>query len=72
MDFTGIGWRQPHYRELLERRPALRFLEVHSENFFAEGGAALAVLLLIASVAIMTIVVSAARRADRMTEGREA
>jgi uncharacterized protein (UPF0276 family) len=41
---VGIGWRQPHYRELLERRPALGFLEVHSENFFAEGGAALAVL----------------------------
>lgn len=40
----GIGWRQPHYGELLERRPALGFLEVHSENFFAEGGAALAVL----------------------------
>jgi hypothetical protein len=40
----GIGWRQPHYRELLERRPALGFLEVHSENFFADGGAALAVL----------------------------
>lgn len=41
---TGIGFRQPHYRELLERRPPLAFLEVHSENFFAEGGAALAVL----------------------------
>lgn len=41
---VGIGWRQPHYRELLERRPALAFLEVHSENFFGEGGAALAVL----------------------------
>ncbi|HSW05833.1 DUF692 domain-containing protein [Aquabacterium sp.] len=41
---TGIGWRQPHYAELLERRPALAFIEVHSENFFAEGGAALAVL----------------------------
>jgi uncharacterized protein (UPF0276 family) len=41
---AGIGWRQPHYRELLERRPALGFLEVHSENFFAEGGAALQVL----------------------------
>lgn len=40
----GIGWRQPHYAELVERRPALGFLEVHSENFFAEGGAALAVL----------------------------
>ncbi len=41
---VGIGWRQPHYGELLERRPPLGFLEVHSENFFAEGGAALAVL----------------------------
>jgi uncharacterized protein (UPF0276 family) len=41
---VGIGWRQPHYGELLQRRPALGFLEVHSENFFADGGAALAVL----------------------------
>jgi uncharacterized protein len=41
---VGIGWRQPHYAELLERQPELGFLEVHSENFFASGGAALAVL----------------------------
>jgi uncharacterized protein len=41
---VGIGWRHPHYRELIERQPGLDFLEVHSENFFAEGGAALAVL----------------------------
>ncbi len=41
---AGIGWRQPHYAQLLERRPALGFVEVHSENFFADGGAALAVL----------------------------
>jgi uncharacterized protein len=41
---VGVGWRQPHYAELLERRPDLGFLEVHSENFFADGGAALAVL----------------------------
>lgn len=40
----GIGWRHPHYGELLHRQPAIGFLEVHSENFFAEGGAALAVL----------------------------
>ena len=45
----GIGWRHPHYQELLERQsqtdfPALDFLEVHSENFFGAGGAALAVL----------------------------
>jgi uncharacterized protein (UPF0276 family) len=41
---VGIGLRQPHYRELIERAPALGFVEVHSENFFADGGAALAVL----------------------------
>ena len=41
---AGIGWRQPHYAALLEQRPALEFVEVHSENFFADGGAALAVL----------------------------
>lgn len=41
---VGIGWRQPHYGELIERRPGLGFIEVHSENFFAEGGATLAVL----------------------------
>lgn len=40
----GIGWRQPHYRELLERRPSLGFLEVHSENFFGDGGPALSLL----------------------------
>jgi len=44
MTLTGVGLRQPHYRELLEDRPALGFVEVHSENFFADGGAALAVL----------------------------
>jgi uncharacterized protein len=41
---VGIGLRQPHYRELFERRPALDFLEVHSENFFLDGGAAMQVL----------------------------
>jgi uncharacterized protein len=45
----GIGWRHMHYKELLERQSqpdfqALDFLEVHSENFFGAGGAALAVL----------------------------
>lgn len=42
---VGVGWRHPHYRELLEDLPALDFIEVHSENFFGEGGAALATLL---------------------------
>ena len=38
---TGIGLRQPHYREVFERLPALAFLEVHSENFFLDGGASM-------------------------------
>jgi uncharacterized protein (UPF0276 family) len=42
---VGIGWRHPHYSELLQTLPALDFIEVHSENFFAEGGAALATLM---------------------------
>jgi hypothetical protein len=41
---TGIGWRHAHERELLEQRPPLPFIEVHSENFFGDGGAALALL----------------------------
>jgi len=41
---TGIGWRHAHERDLLEGRPALPFVEVHSENFFADGGASLALL----------------------------
>jgi len=44
VDCVGIGWRQPHYETLLAERPALGFIEVHSENFFADGGIALAVL----------------------------
>ncbi len=41
---VGIGWRHPHYAELLATQPKVDFLEVHSENFFANGGAALEVL----------------------------
>ena len=41
---AGIGLRQPHYAQVLENAPPLGFVEVHSENFFADGGAALAVL----------------------------
>lgn len=41
---TGIGLRQPHYDEFMARRPGLPFVEVHSENFFGDGGAALQVL----------------------------
>jgi uncharacterized protein (UPF0276 family) len=41
---VGIGLRHPHHAALLEAPPSLPFVEVHSENFFGEGGAALAVL----------------------------
>ncbi len=39
---AGIGLRAPHYSQVLEQHPPLAFLEVHSENFFAAGGGALA------------------------------
>jgi len=41
---AGIGLRAPHVRELLERRPPVSWLEVHSENYFAPGGRAVAEL----------------------------
>lgn len=41
---AGIGLRGPHVAALLERRPALAFVEVHSENYFGDGGPALAAL----------------------------
>ena len=44
MGLAGIGWRHAHYGQLLQALPTLPFLEVHSENFFGQGGAALAVL----------------------------
>ena len=44
MEHVGIGLRQPHYAQVLAEVPALGFVEVHSENFFADGGAAFAVL----------------------------
>lgn len=39
---VGIGLRQPHGEALLRLRPPLGFVEVHAENFFADGGASLA------------------------------
>ena len=35
---AGIGLRAPHYRDFLERRPDIGWVEVHSENFFGAGG----------------------------------
>ncbi len=44
LEHTGIGLRQPHAAALLAQPPALAFVEVHSENYFADGGAAWGVL----------------------------
>ena len=35
---TGIGLRTPHLTEILETRPGVAWLEIHSENYFGEGG----------------------------------
>lgn len=34
----GVGLRAPHYREFLDLRPKVDWLEVHSENYFGAGG----------------------------------
>ena len=36
---AGIGLRAPHVREVLAAKPAIPWFEVHSENYFAAGGA---------------------------------
>jgi uncharacterized protein (UPF0276 family) len=35
---AGIGLRVPHYRAFLERRPAVGWIEVHTENYLARSG----------------------------------
>lgn len=41
---AGIGLRAPHYRAFLDDSPDVGWLEVHSENFFGDGGFDLHVL----------------------------
>lgn len=41
---AGIGLRAVHHDEFLATRPGVPWVEVHSENFFADGGRQLAVL----------------------------
>jgi uncharacterized protein len=36
---AGIGLRAQHHDELLRARPGIGWLEAHSENYFADGGA---------------------------------
>jgi len=42
--FAGIGLRAPHVGQVLAERPPVPWFEVHSENYFADGGPALAAL----------------------------
>jgi uncharacterized protein (UPF0276 family) len=41
---AGIGLRSPHVARVRAERPAIGWLEVHSENYFIDGGPALAAL----------------------------
>jgi uncharacterized protein (UPF0276 family) len=41
---AGIGLRTPHVARVRAERPALGWLEVHSENYFVDGGPAIAAL----------------------------
>lgn len=41
---AGIGLRSPHVAQVSRDRPAIGWLEVHSENYFVDGGPALAAL----------------------------
>ncbi|MBL8518494.1 MAG: DUF692 domain-containing protein [Betaproteobacteria bacterium] len=42
---AGIGLRSDHYRAFAEMQPAVGFIEVHSENYFGDGGQPLAWLI---------------------------
>ncbi len=42
---AGIGLRARHHDDLLRERPAIGWLEAHSENYFADGGAQIDYLL---------------------------
>jgi hypothetical protein len=44
LKLTGIGLRAVHYQEFLAKPPAIAWLEIHSENYFADGGKALFML----------------------------
>jgi uncharacterized protein (UPF0276 family) len=41
---TGIGLRTPHYTEFLKQQPPVAWVEVHSENYFCEGGKPIQIL----------------------------
>jgi uncharacterized protein (UPF0276 family) len=41
---AGVGLRAPHVRQVHVERPRIAWFEVHSENYYADGGPALAAL----------------------------
>ena len=41
---AGIGLRAPHVAQVEAERPRVAWFEVHSENYYADGGPALAAL----------------------------
>ena len=41
---AGIGLRSVHHQDLLNERPAVGWIEAHTENYFHEGGAAVRAL----------------------------
>lgn len=41
---VGVGLRHAHYKDVLDGNAPIDFLEVHTENFFGQGGLALQVL----------------------------
>lgn len=42
---VGVGLRHPHFADILTQPKQVDFVEVHSENFFGQGGAALSMLV---------------------------
>lgn len=38
LQLTGIGLRAPHYEAFLAQKPPVAWVEVHSENYFGDGG----------------------------------
>ena len=44
LPIVGVGLRHPHYSNALSSKAPVDFVEIHSENFFAGGGAIAAVL----------------------------
>jgi uncharacterized protein len=47
---AGIGLRSPHQDLIARERPRVAWLEVHSENYFADGGAQLERLMTVRSM----------------------